>query len=481
MSYLDILPELDKLHLTRHSSFDEFYQNEQAYFEEHSAGAFSDYKLTVENCVFLHDCNFTGKIECELDFKNCYFLTDVTFYNVIVSNKLVFRQCFFDQAMQILGSCVFQKEFHLIQLSTKKQLYVEGGKFEDCKWSFLDNGIVKVNGGDYLSLNIGYWGGGSILSQLSLHLPKVKGLVRVTGDKSKIEQLNLFQFASDVSISIEDITVNSISIYRFRNEKSLRLSNIKSFETTTASQFSVVESYLGKAELYSINLRDFKSIHLVDSHLVDCFLINILFPNHINAYKGRLVGKSASEEVLIAKIELLETRKPLKGTKRPKYDQSIITYYEKKRETLRQIKYALSKQGDSVNEQRFHSLEMKAHDRSLTWKRSFWTKLIIKASSWTSDFGQSIWRPLIGLLLGHMLLFLFLVLLGGVAHLSISLSQHSEQGFRLAFEKYFQLINPLRRNEIPFDGYFILIDIIMRIWASYMIYNIIRASRRFIK
>ena len=36
------------------------------------------------------------------------------------------------------------------------------------------------------------------------------------------------------------------------------------------------------------------------------------------------------------------------------------------------------------------------------------------------------------------------------------------------------------KNNI-FSGYFMIIDIIMRIWVSYMIYNIIRATRRFIK
>jgi hypothetical protein len=66
----------------------------------------------------------------------------------------------------------------------------------------------------------------------------------------------------------------------------------------------------------------------------------------------------------------------------------VISYYEKKREVLRQLKYGLSKQGDVVNEQKFHSLEMIAHKKTLDDDRDFWTMWIIQFSYVFSDLDK---------------------------------------------------------------------------------------------
>ncbi|WP_207494894.1 hypothetical protein [Aridibaculum aurantiacum] len=483
MSYLDNLTPKEKSVLKTFPSFQQYYELEKEEFENQTSSDFSTYTLKAENIIFEHDYGFTGELDCLLAFKNCYFKTDVTFHNVTIKKEINFTRCYFDNELYIDETSKFEGDFHLIEVSVKRQMYVKGGDFGICKWTLKDNGILKINGGKFIDLNIGYWGAKSILKQLSFHLPKVHGVITVSGNKSKIERLDFFQYSASVSLSVEDVSVNSISFYRYRNEKSLRLSNLKSFETDHPSQFSVVESYLGKAEFYSINFEEFRSINFLDAHFVDTIFVNARFSNSINAYKGRLVGKSEEERALIKKIKLLEQKRSVfrKWFKRPSYDPSIIAYYEKKREILRQLKYALSKQGDTINEQRFHSLEMKAHDRSLTWRKNFWTKLIIKASSWTGDFGQSIWRPFLFLLAGHLLLFYLLLLCGMFSHFYFSWAQRTMDGFWLGFHEYFKLINPLRKTDETFAGGFILVDILMRVWASYMIYNIIRASRRFIK
>lgn len=124
---------------------------------------------------------------------------------------------------------------------------------------------------------------------------------------------------------------------------------------------------------------------------------------------------------------------------------------------------------------------MKAHDRSLSWKNSFWTKLVIKASSWTSAFGQSVDRPIVFLFVGHFIFFMILLVYGFFMPLHISFSHPNFEGFWLGVNNYFRLINPLRGIDYSFKGGLIIIDLAMRIWSSYMIYNIIRATRRFIR
>jgi hypothetical protein len=182
-------------------------------------------------------------------------------------------------------------------------------------------------------------------------------------------------------------------------------------------------------------------------------------------------------------ISKIEQRKPSQviEVRRLKQNPSVLNYFLKNREIYRQLKYALSKQGDIVNEQKFHTQEMLVYDRSLLFRKDFWTKLIIKLSYCFSDFGQSFLKPLLWLLIGHWLLFMVLIQSNNYNDLLISFSNPTWAGFELGIERYFQLINPLRKTETGFSGSRIILDLAMRVWASYMIYNLVRATRRFIK
>lgn len=154
------------------------------------------------------------------------------------------------------------------------------------------------------------------------------------------------------------------------------------------------------------------------------------------------------------------------------------------REAYRQLKISMSKHSDKIQEHKFYSEELNYHNIALTWgkpwENQFWDKLILHWSRTLSDYGQSFIKPLAWLLLGHYILFLTALLCNGFAPLHISLCKPTGAGFEEAFEKYFLYINPLRRLEVSLPGYLILLDLLMRIWSSYMIYNLIRASRRFI-
>lgn len=162
-------------------------------------------------------------------------------------------------------------------------------------------------------------------------------------------------------------------------------------------------------------------------------------------------------------------------------DKGVRQYFTHQRETYRQLKFALGKQGDVINEQKFHTLEMRAYDNSLPLSADFWTVFIIKFSFWFSDFGQSFIRPLNALLIGQFLLMLLFINAGGIKDVTLSLGNSNIQGFQMALEKYFFLVNPLRKIDENQSWALVVVDLIMRIWASYMLYNIVRATRRFIK
>ena len=483
MSYTDRIPPADLADYKVIKDWEDYYDNFLHAFERHNPNDdISNAELTVENKIFEADVFFTGEFKPHIKFLNCYFQGDIKFYKCQIQNDLSINHCFCDGELFVFGTSEFNDEFNLINLILGRQIYVEGGNFYKCRWNFLENAVVKIAGGDFDELNIGYWGGAK-LRELTLHNLKTSGYIKISGENTEIEHFSIFQSSKDLEISIEDIRVNLLSVYRYRNENGFRLINIKPLPGPQPSEISITESYMGKAELYSLDLTSFENVTFYNSHLIDTTFVNIKWNYKIRALKGFGIALTAEETQLPEKLKQLEedwfaqdnNNEPLRE------DPAVIRYFINLRETFRQLKFALGKQGDLINEQKFHTQEMLAYDKSLRLEEDFWTIVIIKFSYWFSDFGQSFTRPLIALLLGHFALLLALISFNGIEGLHISFVDADSVGFRMAIDKYLFLINPLRKLDDGFPGYTIIIDVLMRIWSSYMIYNLIRATRRFIK
>lgn len=137
---------------------------------------------------------------------------------------------------------------------------------------------------------------------------------------------------------------------------------------------------------------------------------------------------------------------------------------------LGQFKKIYENQGNSVNGSEYHAQELEVYKRQLKFFDKPGTWLIIQLSSITSDFGQNIWKPLASLLAVHYWLYMWAV---GVEAFRL------EKSMEIIYY-YFYLANPIHQY-IFCNDWTIIIDILMRIWSSYMVYNFIRASRRFIK
>lgn len=442
--------------------------------------ALSDWHLKIKDTVFTEFIHFEGEFEYNITFENCYFLREVSFYKAIFSGFTI-SHCFFNEDIRIGSLVNFKDEFNIINLSTKKALYVMGGKYTKCRWSLANDSIIKIDGGEYDDLNIGYWGGAKFKS-ISLNLRKLKGHVNINGDQTQIQKLMLMNFAPDVSVIIEDVFVNQLSIHRFKNEKGFRLINVRGLSHLEPTEFSIYSSSLGKAEMYSLDFNSFAHFYIVDSQLTDCSFVNVKWKFDIKAFKGRDIGKTEQENLLFEKIMLIEQNnfKNNDIIEELKHEVEVKEYYSKLRENYRQLRYALSKQGDSINEQKFHSKEMLAYNKTLSIEENLGTKLIVKLSYWFSDFGQSIARPFLALIIGHWVLLIVLIYFNGIPNISISVFNGNIEGFKNGLNNYLKLINPLRKADDIVDCT-IIIDIMMRIWASYMLYNIIRATRRFIK
>lgn len=482
MSYYNDLPdsEKEKLQIVDVPIKDFLIEIVNTIYKEGYNEDKSELFLEIENKVFTENINFSADFPYHVEFKNCYFQRHVSFYKTAISSLLI-KDCFFDKEIAIGPGVVFKEEFYIINLSTKDAFNVSAGKYSKCKWSFATNSDLNISGGEYDDLTIGFYEQAKFKT-VSIDFRNIKGHINICGHQTQIQSLLLSNFAPDVSVNIEDISVNRLLIHRFKNEKGFRINNIKTLNHNEQTEFSIYSSSLGKAELYSINFKSFKHFYILDSQLTDCSFVNVDWNFNIKAFKGSNVGKTEEEKLLFEKIKLIENNNFNESDEieELREDDEVKEYYRKLRENYRQLKFAVGKQGDTINEQKFHSREMMTYNKSITIEEHFGTKMIVNLSYWFSDFGQSLGRPLIALIIGHWLLLILLIHFEGIPNLTISVFNGNIEGFKIAFINYFKLINPLRRMDEVKDCT-VIIEIFMRIWSSYMIYNIIRATRRFIK
>ena len=439
-----------------------------------------DLSLKIQNKIFINDFDFTGNCACQIIFDNCYFNGNINCFALQCREDITFKHCFVEGEIYIKDDVSFEKVFNLIDLTIRKRILIAGGTFDLCRWSIKEYGTLKISGGAFRELNIGYWGGGSQIAELSIDLnTSVTGLIRVTGNDTRIKILSIFRTAADISISLEDISVNLLSLTRYRNDKYFRISNLRPLQQQgdLDSELSIVESYLGKAEFYNIDFSEYKIVNIYHSHLSDASFIGITWKTELTAYKGRMNFLTEQEKLLPGKVKNINQYLGRRLAK----ETELLNYIRANKEAYRQLKYVYAKQGDTVMEQWFHVQEMKIYAKLLTYREHLWTKLIVNFSYTFSKFGQSIFRPLVALIVGSFLLFFLFLIMGWLPNLRFSLTHPDLKGFELGIGWYFKLINPLRKYDDQLAGFVVLFDLLVRIWASLMIYNIIRAARRFIK
>lgn len=405
--------------------------------------------INVSKKIFLSDVTFTSEYKIDIVFKNCYFQRSISFGNCKFQKPFQLLNCSIAESIINTGCPTFTGGLFLSGINANK-IEINKGSYGNSFWNIDSLELLVMDGGEFNILDIKV---AKSIRNIVFLSNSLKGEIFIKGEDSNIRTFNLKGTSKTMALSLNNLTIEYLGVYDYRNEGGLRLSNIKA--QNPESKITIANSYLGKAEFNSINFRDFKSVILDSTHLVDCSFNNIQWSDNV------------------------EGATPLNQQDK-KVDQ-ISNYNSKSRETFRQLKYAMSKQGDIINEQKFHSKEMGMYFELLNWKENFWTKLIIYLSHLTSDFGQSFWRPLVFIFVFHTLFFLPL-LFGFFPEFRISITEFSFPAFWKGLNTYLFLMNPLRKpDQETFYGGWICIDVLMRISSSYMIYNMIRATRRFIK
>jgi hypothetical protein len=407
--------------------------------------------ITAKFPIHFKDCIFLGKFTYyenaspdNIHITHCYFLEGIHLYDPKLSKRILFSKC------KIKGNFIVSGEINHLA----------------CYATSIDNFIISSAKINFLEL-----GGKDTWQIKSLSLLDENEIKRIQISNTIAHKLSFSYLAATTELF--NCSVNSIVFTKVRNDKNLKLLNCKALRISNKkSHFIVTESNLGKAEFFQFDFASYSEVNIINSILIECLFVNTTWSNNITTFfgdqmdnylKDRIINKNRLNTLFTKKVIYKETKQQLKD----------------KREVFKQIKYALSKQGDQINEQMFHAFEMNTYNRVLEWKsKSISTKIILYLSSITSQYGQSLLRPILFLIIANSIL---ITLLTSYYHNNfILLSEFSTHAIISNISTFLWFSNPFHKAD-SLEGIPLIIDISVRIISSYSIYNIIRATRRFIK
>lgn len=431
------------------------------------------YEVDIKNKIILDAFPLDSKYP--VNYEDCIFLKIFTSLNYTHKKKVSFKHCYFLEGILLDGS-IASEEIYFINCKIYKDFFAVAQEIK--KISILSSNIHKLIISD---ANIDIIGIGgmreSYIKEISIISSCIK---RFHVMNSKVEKISISSLAEKTEIF--NCQINSILFHDVRNISNVRLTTCQALTIKGKnSHFGIKNSNLGKAEFFQVDFSSFDEVNIIDSILFECLFINATWSNNIKSFysdqmdnykKDRILSKNLLKKIksklFKSKIYYRETKEQLKN----------------KREVYKQIKFALSKQGDFVNEQMFHGLEMDTYYKILSWKkyRNISTKFILKLSSLTSNYGQSLLRPMLTLVIVNILLFSWFNYFDGSYFVPLSEIKYSDiNNTILQFIQYFlQHLNPLHKIDAS-SRLGMFIDILNKIVMAYVIYNIIRATRRFIK
>jgi uncharacterized protein YjbI with pentapeptide repeats len=408
-----------------------------------------DYGITIENKIFPESFLHQGSVG--LTIKNCVF-EDGMFVTSYLPNSNVY-----------ITDCTFKQGLYFSDIESEKDIVfgncvIEGSAtFNKIKISRLDFNIKsaeQVMFGDDSAFGHLQIGGKDRNKFGKFHLKAGIATKRIEINHTEIEDLYIGYSTLETELAIVNTHLNKLTLEHFRNAGSLNFSNCKS--TKKDGAILINQSNLGNADFFKFDFYSFGEINVTNSTLYESVFVNCAWSkkNWVSKVKHFSSSLDTPEES----------------------DRRVLAANLK--DVYKQIKMSFSKQNDYVQEQYFHGLEMNQYYRSLSLRRSFWTKVILGLSFLTSDYGQSFTRPFVSIVLLDCFLFFIQFLLGGTVYNAYDLTHLN--GYVNTIASILNFMNPLHKTDGLSGGPFI-IDTIGRIFSSYMIYNMIRATRRFVK
>jgi uncharacterized protein YjbI with pentapeptide repeats len=316
-------------------------------------------------------------------------------------------------------------------------------KFEDCnirKLTLLNQQLrsFTINDGDYKSLAF-----------QNATLDKL--IVTAGTERANIDNLVLDESIS--SVDIYNARFKRVTFSGIKRTRDIQLTNVEVEE-----ELRMVDTRIDNAKFHNINLYE-SQLTLVDSSISESTFINVRWPR----------GYSINETILKEGLSRTEILWRIK-------------------ESYRQLKVVCENQRNSIEALSFKKHELRTYWQIVnleTWNfgHKHWWKnlgdwLILGTNKLFSDFGQSIFRPLLWLFGINLLLFNRLLKLYDFGIDSDFRNPSWAASWR-GLGLFLNFLNPVHTFVVNGVSVLGVTDFAMRIFSAYFIYYFIKASRKF--
>lgn len=354
--------------------------------------------------------------------------------------------------------------------SDKVDLRINEDKYHDISIEFANNNCKEFSIYHFQGEDVKFYGGGNY-RQIYLYDINIGSLL--INKSVKIEEQLLisnkgeYEFVYQIgSFNLQVHDIKRTSIHELK-VGTLLMSGIP--ERTLANIFDVCieeklelrdfkNNYGGAITFNNIKPNDDVILEIISSDLTDVTFINVDFSKYksINILDSKLVDTTF----------ISTTWGDLTNISSKKEDTSVVESIKKLRETFRQLKVSMNNQGNKIQELEFYAREMETYGKTLSWKEDREKWLIFKLNKWSNSHGLNWLRPL-GLILTVAV----------VAYLPLLVVEGCQYWYN-----FFEFILPTHKFDFidgKVFGWFYPIDLISRIIIGYLIYQMIRAFRRY--
>ncbi|MEX2484170.1 MAG: hypothetical protein WED10_06415 [Brumimicrobium sp.] len=407
--------------------------------------------LTFRNCKFFYSNNsksyFQGS-DSHILFEDCNFnkggrlyfekFSDIEFYNCSASTKLIFKAV---------------KSVKLFKCGDEKNGSISNLQFDDTRLdclysdcSILDrinilksfNGKFIVNGGDIGNIEFN-----RILEKAEIKLSAHNLFEQDLYVFSLVIKDSFFAGKLDLKyLNIEVLEMPNLSPVENRN---VLFHNIKVY-----SRLNLSNSFLDGFTLNDVNLEN-AELRLGGSFIRNTIFSNIKWP----------IGYVVNEE-------LPENPSP----------KEKINYYSRLKEVYQQLKHKSFIDNNRLDGLKFYRNEMDAYFQKIKLDKteSRWSRFLLRVDKLVSNFGQSYMRPLLILLIFHLLISFVIWYLQSGSFLEIMSSSFNE-----GIWDYVYRLNPIHRPLDDWSKTINGIDAVSRFINGFFIYHFIKAIRRYSK
>jgi hypothetical protein len=375
----------------------------------------------------------------------------VNFWNITSFSKILLNKNKFEDTFEIEGSSLNGFFIHGDTFDRKGTFENRDLQGKGKEASISEIYITEANFVEGFDFN----GLGKPIEKITLPItPNFKGVLKFEGwvaDNVTISGVN-----QDLKLLFKRNLFQFLIFNSFSNYGDLSFDKCKAFGDST---FNLINCDLGSAKLNEFDLESFVKIR------VDNATIDNIKPASIKWFK---------KEALEIGIE----------------EQTKKEEYQRKREFYRQIKQALKSNGNQIDSLIFQARELSAYNQELEVSER--TSIGDKAIMWiskTNDYGLNWIKPVL-IVFGIT----FLVYLSLLPYLSDKISyspavyfidlKNTWNAFTSNFNVFWQLFNPIRKIKDTFtrtdSSWIYCLDLLHRIFLGIMIFQIIKAFRKFV-